>query len=55
MLSWEGMEGAGAKANTGDLGVGGTDSIHMNGRRQKDRELHPIFISPSEYYSFTIH
>ena len=48
MLSWEGMEGAEAKANTGDLGAGGSDSIHMNGGRQKDRDIHHIFISPSE-------
>lgn len=47
MLSWEGMEGAEAKANTGDLVARGPDSIYMNGERQMDRDIHHIFISPS--------
>lgn len=49
MLSWEGMEGAEAKAHTGDLGAEGADSIYMDGGRQKDRDIHHIFISPSEH------
>lgn len=49
MLSWEGMEGAEAKANAGDLGAGGTDNIHLAGERQKDRDIHHIFISSAEY------
>lgn len=42
MLSWEGTEGAGAKANTGDLGAGGAGSVHMDAGRQKDGDVHHI-------------